>query len=338
LPASNVSMSDETLRGLVYREPHRRPSGALCTLGLLLAAAALAPAARAADCPDADPEALRWLDRMSRSSHYSVYHGVVTLQRGDDMQVMQISHSIDGTASTEQLTKLTGQGARVVREGHPLACVHPGHRLLQLGADLDAGDCGVAVYYRFKVLPGERIAGRSAVRLRLEPRDMYRYGYLLELDRETGLLLRSSTLGRGDQILERFQFANLSYGEPIPSSGDDIELVHEAVHPAEPSPVLTADIDTDWIVDWLPKGFAPTEDRISRDDRRTFTDGLAAFSVFLEPLSREIRPGEGVVREGSTTSYTRGLELSGRPVLVTVIGEIPVNTARMVADSVRWGQ
>ena len=29
------------------------------------------------------------------------------------------------------------------------------------------------------------------------------------------------------------------------------------------------------------------------------------------------------------------MHLADRPVLVTVIGEVPVNTARMVADSIR---
>ena len=72
--------------------------------------------------------------------------------------------------------------------------------------------------------------------------------------------------------------------------------------------------------------------------RRTYTDGLAVFSVFLEELGREIRPGEGVVRSGGTTSYTRGMDLTGQPVLITVIGEVPVNTARMVADSVAWAK
>ena len=45
-----------------------------------------------------------------------------------------------------------------------------------------------------------------------------------------------------------------------------------------------------------------------------------------------------MVRDGSTVSYTRGMQLEGRPVLVTVIGEVPINTARMVADSVRWAR
>jgi sigma-E factor negative regulatory protein RseB len=69
--------------------------------------------------------------------------------------------------------------------------------------------------------------------------------------------------------------------------------------------------------------------------RKSYTDGLASFSVFLEPLSAAIKPGEGVQRAGSTVAYTRGRVLQQRPMLVTVLGEIPTNTARMVADSVR---
>jgi sigma-E factor negative regulatory protein RseB len=41
-----------------------------------------------------------------------------------------------------------------------------------------------------------------------------------------------------------------------------------------------------------------------------------------------------VARNGSTISYTRGMRLPGQPLLVTVLGEVPVNTARMVADSI----
>ena len=56
----------------------------------------------------------------------------------------------------------------------------------------------------------------------------------------------------------------------------------------------------------------------------------------MEELENEIRPREGLVKKGGTTTYTRGLRLEDQPVLVTVIGEVPVNTARMVADSIAW--
>jgi len=86
----------------------------------------------------------------------------------------------------------------------------------------------------------------------------------------------------------------------------------------------------------VPQGFTATDTAADNAGRRTYTDGLAVFSVFLEELGRDIRPGEGVVRSGGTTSYTRGMGITGQSVLVTVIGEVPVNTARMVADSVEW--
>ena len=82
-------------------------------LVLLSAALALPVGASASGCPGADSAALNWLDKMSRSLYQVSYHGVVTLQRGDDMQVMQVSHAVDGENSSARLTQLTGQGAQV---------------------------------------------------------------------------------------------------------------------------------------------------------------------------------------------------------------------------------
>ncbi|MEP1470270.1 MAG: MucB/RseB C-terminal domain-containing protein [Halieaceae bacterium] len=307
------------------------------TLALLaLGAAAQAIAAQSvvdAGCPAADAEALAWLDKMSRSSHEVDYRGVVTFQRGDDMQVMQIAHSVAGGSTSEQMTRLTGQGAQVERADHPLECLHPGHKLLQVGNNLQSGGCGIAQHYRFGVAEGERVAGRDAVRIMVEPRDMYRYGYVMELDRETALLLKTSTIGRGAKVLERFQFADLAYGQKDQSSAE-VATVHRATHPNPGEAPAGQSVGLDWSPHWLPSGFTLTDAAAQGDRRRTYTDGLAAFSVFLEPLRGDIQPGEGMARQGSTTSYTRGMAVDGRPVLITVIGEVPVNTARMVADSV----
>ncbi|TDG12006.1 negative regulator for alginate biosynthesis [Seongchinamella unica] len=318
--------------------------------GLAVALFATTPVV-AADCPGADAEAINWLDKMARSVHEVSYHGVVTFQRGgEDMQVMQVSHSVEDGTTSESLIQLTGQGAKVVRSDHPLECLHPGHKLLRVGEEIKSGECGVAEHYRFSVSDGERVAGRKAVRIVVAPADMYRYGYVLELDKRTGLLLKTATIGRGNKVLERFQFADLSYRGRNPD-GAEVNLVHEASHPmpeklslgepprASHEPAIgpgTRVLQQGWVVNWLPRGFTATDSQPHNTGRKTFTDGLAVFSVFLEQLDREIRPGEGVVNEGSTTAYSRGMSLSGNPVLVTVVGEVPVNTARMVADSVSW--
>ncbi len=262
------------------RHPLRSLASRALVPALFCAAAWPALAAPDIACPEADAEALGWLDRMSRSLHEVNYHGVVTLQRGDDLQVMQVSHSVTNGSSTERLTQLTGQGAQVERVDHPLECVHPGHKLLQLGADLKAGNCGIALHYRFSVGEGERVAGRQAVRIRIEPRDMYRYGYVMELDRETALLLKTQTLGRGDAVLERFQFANLSFQDQSPD-GADVEVIHEALHPHPMTQTTGPTASNPWRVAWVPSGFTATDDPPPNSGRRTYTDGLAVFSVFL---------------------------------------------------------
>jgi sigma-E factor negative regulatory protein RseB len=291
----------------------------------------------AAECPEDDELALKWLNKMSRSAREVSYQGVVTLQRGHEMQVLQVSHSVDQGRSSEVLTELTGQGAQVERASHPLDCIHPGAQLLRAIAEDGSEHCDLAARYQFSVADGERVAGRNAVRIKIEPRDMYRFGYVLALDRETGLLLKAQTMNHGRKTLETMQFAHLSYNDPVPvASAEDV--IHDAHHHESESLSTSDAVAHAWSVGWLPRGFMATDSPLGTGGRRTYTDGLAVFSIFLEDLDNEIRPGEGLVKKGATTTYTRGMPLAGRPVLVTVIGEVPVNTARMVADSVRWVQ
>jgi sigma-E factor negative regulatory protein RseB len=305
-------------------------------LVVLLSLFAAAGAAAAA-CPEADTVALEWLDKMSRSMRQVSYQGVVTLQRDDEMQVVQVSHPVDHGSSSERLTELTGQGAQVERGPHPLNCIHPGDQLLRLGTLLQEDYCGIAGQYRFRISDGERVAGRNAVRIDIEPRDMYRFGYVMALDRETGLLLKTQTISHGHKALETIQFAHITYTADLPAA-TEVDVFHEAQHPHPQSPVANSAVARAWNLRWLPRGFAATDSSLGIPGRRTYTDGLAVFSVFLEDLDRQIHPGEGLVREGGTTIYTRGMLIAGQPVLVTVIGEVPVNTARMVADSVDWVQ
>lgn len=305
-------------------ELHFRP---LCLSLLLLAL----PVASEEQCEPLDPEIHQLLEAMSSNAQRIDYAGVVTLQRGSDMQIVELSHRVvDGTAD-EELLRLTGQDVRVARSGHPTGCEHPGHELLRQAMASADSVCGLSRIYRFQLASGDRIAGRQALRLRVEPRDMYRFGYVFELDRDTALLLKSTTLAADQRVLEQFQFASLDMQS---KSSPDTVLEHRAAHP---HPQEVGDLRTGpaWDIAWLPYGFTSTDSAPLESLRKTYTDGFASFSVFLEPLGSAMKPGEGVERQGSTVAYTRGVILERTPVLVTVLGEIPTNTARMVADSVR---
>ncbi len=307
---------------------------------LILVAWAGQVVAAGPECSAGDEAALRWLDRMSHSLRETSYKGVFTYQHGTTMQAMRITHSVKGNVETEEVTGLSGTGARVVRTQHPLDCIHPGHRLVRMGnyyANAEGG-CGLAAYYRLKMGGVKRVAGRKAVVIHVLPRDMYRYGYQMALDAETGLLLKTQTIAQDGKILERFQFADLEIGD-VEMDGTRVDVIHHAAHShgAQLSMLENADADS-WNVNWLPKGFMLTDGSGDSDQDKTFTDGLAVFSVFLEPAPGLTEIGSGRARQGGTTAYTTGMIISGRPALVTVLGEVPINTARMVADSVNWVQ
>lgn len=299
--------------------------------------AATGPAALAQGCPEPDPEAMALLEALAGQAEGVSYEGVLTLQRGNSLRMMALRHGVEDARVSEDLTLLTGQEAQVVRGDHPLDCEHPGHRLLRAAAALEQGDCGLAGHYRITTAPGERVAGRRAVRLLLQPRDMYRYGYVFELDRESAVLLKGTIVGAGGRPLEQFQFASVTVGAGAPAASERpaAAVVHRAAHPHPSTPQTGPEAGLGWVPGWLPAGFVATDSAGAHSVRRSYTDGMATFSVFVERLGEPLRPGEGVVREGSTVSYTRGLTLGAEPVLITVLGEIPVNTARMVADAVQ---
>lgn len=290
-------------------------------------------------CSGLDPTIQALLESMSSSALTIDYRGVVTLQRGGDMQILEMSHRVVNGAQTETVTRLTGQDASVRRTRRSGNCIGSANDPLGSGQCAVSSVCELADVYRFRVSKGEMVAGRDAIRLRAEPLDMYRFGYVFELDRETALTLKSTTLSADQRVLEQFQFASLqmvarSSDSPNAGQGASRQSATEPMDASSDAPMPNR-MGPKWEPSWVPEGFAATSETPMESQRKSYTDGLSSFSVFIEPLTVPINPGEGVEREGSTVAYTRCIEANQNPVLVTVVGEIPTNTARMVADSVR---
>ena len=245
------------------------------------------------------------------------------------LQPLRISHYVTDGRETGLLTRLSGSAGSVVREGHPRGGIHPGGQSTPVSTGRGADPCGLGRYYRLQFRHTSREAGRDARWLQVSPRDRYRYGYQLALDTETGLLLRSRMLAKDGKVLEHFQFADLQIGRsaavPVASRIDHLITHTKKVAPSERR-------EPPWRVTWVPEGFVAT----GQGRGVAFSDGLAAFSVYLERRRQGLEPGEGRARRGGTTAYTRGVHLAGRPLLITVIGEIPIDTARKVVDSITW--
>jgi len=195
-------------------------------------------------------------------------------------------------------------------------------------------------WYELAVIGKSRVAGREAVIVSLTPRDQHRYGFELHLDKETGLPLKSLLLNDKGQLLERFQFTRLDTSE-IPSDKDlqansDCKTV--TLDSDKASAVKTAQV---WRSDWLPPGFELTSSSSHKDpETKTqvnslmYDDGLARFSVFLEPLNGATVT-DTRTQLGPTVAVSRRLTTPQGEMMVTVVGEIPIGTAERIALSMR---
>jgi sigma-E factor negative regulatory protein RseB len=173
------------------------------------------------------------------------------------------------------------------------------------------------------------------VEIAVKPLDTHRFGHHFALDEQTGLLLRAKLYGPKNQVLERFQFVDIQVGHDI--SRDVFEGNHdyyEAGHGnTETAPLVFAD-ERLWRPNWMPGGFGAAQKQANMD-MMSFTDGLAVFSIFVEALADEQPLSvQGTASKGATVAYSRAILLNGQPHRVTVVGEIPVATAKRIADNV----
>ena len=95
-------------------------------------------------------------------------------------------------------------------------------------------------------------------------------------------------------------------------------------------------MDTGWTVAKPPAGFQKVAElkrtlpgRDKPVSQLVFTDGVASLSVFVEPAVSK-RAMESSSEDGTTAFYARPMGEQ----MVTVLGEVPLATAQLVAKSV----
>jgi negative regulator of sigma E activity len=144
-------------------------------------------------------------------------------------------------------------------------------------------------------------------------------GYRLALDDASGLILKSESFSEDGTLLERHEYASLT----VTPKDENSE--------AEGPTLLMQHLD----IVGLPFGYKASLARGFEEKALFVSDGIAAATVVFEPLPDDLLPGEGAVRHGATLTYSRGSVVSGTGVLVTVIGEVPLPAARLIAEAVR---
>lgn len=318
-----------------------RPGRSRWLMGLL--AMVLAVSGQAADRPQT---AEGWLEQLGPALNTTSYKGVFVYSRGEQVSSMRIAHRFYQGQVEERLLLLDGDQGEIIRHGSRVFCVLPSHGRIQLDAMIPTGPFVDAFadkmppyqqWYAARMLDDDRVAGHEAVVVALNPKDIHRYRYRLWLEKQSGLLVKSQVLTNDDKILERFQFTMLELTNDIPDSEFRIPA-HEAtrqitISKAEAAPRQVRPRFV-WKLGWRPEGFRSTPAPHAPGSQSVaFSDGLASFSVFVAPVGDMDMP-TGMSRVGATTIFMRKMIAGDQRHLVTVVGEIPPQTAMKVAQSV----
>ncbi len=292
-----------------------------------------------------------WLGRMVEARKNESYSGTFVYSRGDEMSSMRVVHRLKNGMEQERLVALDGEPREIVRNGEYVVCIFPGNEQVELEQALPTSPFATGITgniapltsaYSISVAGAERLAGHEVVKVALMAKDAFRYSYLLWLEKRTGLLVKSMLTGKNGEVLERFQFTELNIGENI-SDKEFVELIPEKQgqqHGGSAETVETP-IPHAWEPGWLPEGFSPApyvsktnHVMPERSRSRVYTDGLTLFSVFVEPLADAGMP-EGASKMGATSAYSRYLDIENQRYVVTVVGEVPIETVKKVADNMQ---
>lgn len=286
-------------------------------------------------------EAQDWLNRLSQAEQQQSFQGTFVYERNGSFSTHNIWHRVQDGKVRERLLQLDGSAQEVMRIDGKTQCVS-GTLIAGLGNTPDGAARALDPqklknWYDLAVIGKSRVAGRQAVIVALTPKDQHRYGFELHLDKETGLPLKSLLLSDKGQLLERFQFTRLNIDEPTDA---DLQASGECKAVAQ-DPGKAATVKTAWHSDWLPPGFELTSSTARKDpdtkiqvSSLMYDDGLARFSVFLEPLNGATAT-DTRTQLGPTAAVSRRLTTPQGEMMVTVVGEIPIGTAERIALSMR---
>jgi sigma-E factor negative regulatory protein RseB len=314
----------------------------LCVLPACAVAEDEAPPPAASE-PQAEPEPepVDWLERIAASSQRLNYVGIFSYQAGRRFETSRIVHRFANGEESERLEVLDGSPREVIRQGGEVRWMLPAQRTVIVShvsnhssfpGKLPNSYAELARNYHIRKGEPGRIAGHEAQQVMLEPRDELRFGHILWVEVQNGLLLKSQAVDAKGEVVEQFAFSDIRIGVEI----TDDQLAAQA-SPGEDWRVIDAGNDeTEPLAEehWRLKEPLPGFELVSRAYRHggtehmVFSDGLASISIFVEPVAEGAEVRGGFSGGGAVNAF----ECIVDGQRVTVLGEVPPRAVQHLSE------
>ena len=289
------------------------------------------------------PESLAWLRKIQDATRNLSYTGTFVYQHGGRTETSRITRL--ASADTERLEVLDGMPRELVRTKDTVRCYLPESKVVKVErrtadrsfpALLPERLGAIAQHYDISLGETLRVGGFDCQAVVLTPKDNLRYGYRLYADTSTGMLVRAVTVDAAGNQIEQFKFTQLDFRRVTP------EMVRSR-HAAASWRVEDTQAVPARLAGWSLSAELPGFHKIVELTRRmgesrpvgqvVYSDGLAAVSVFIEPLQARREPARtGLASFGAIHFYTR--EVANH--MVTVVGEAPAASVQRIANAVEY--
>ena len=320
-----------------------RFSAAASGLMLLLAATAGAASQNAQD----------WLREMSQATQDLTYRGTFVYLHNGRLEAVRIIHRAAEGDEQERMIALTGEAREVIRDNERVTCILPKSKAVMVGRSIPRKPFPSALprdlhaltdNYEFLAMGEDRVSGLPSRIVLIRPRDAFRYGYRLWLDRDNSLLLKSDLIDAEGRAVEQMMFTDMQVLDEV--SAEELEPALEGedytvIGHADRNAAIDEDaapIESDWAVADLPAGFMVTHhNRHSMPsangevEHLVLSDGLATVSVYIEPQRPEREGLAGL----SSMGAVHALGVRRGDYQITVVGEVPRLTVERIEQSVQ---
>jgi sigma-E factor negative regulatory protein RseB len=300
--------------------------------------------------PAPESTAIALLERMHSAAYNTSFSGTFVHQQDSILQTSRIVQSRDTRGSVTRVQSMEGHRQEVIRTSSETRVFMPDRQMIKVDqtgqprAAFPAVLVGPipAVLRNYDVVRGEvmRIADVEAVEYLLKPRNESRWPVRIWVDRRTYLVVKCQKLDARGQALEQAAFTELAFPAKLSVSvastypGSRDWAVHDAsLLPVNPAPSLKFKADTLRGFELLGVYQRSSGSGEMFDTRRyVYSDGVAAVSVFIQPLSTAGALTERVRRKGALSVISREIQ----DAWVTVIGDIPPEALRQFANTIEW--
>lgn len=293
--------------------------------------------ARAAD-------ALEMLKAANEAAGKLDYTGTYFYHHGEHSEVLRVAHRVDRRGEMHKIEVLDGPHREFLRINDEVYCHMSDGKTVRIDrnavqrffpAVVPEDTVNLTRYYIPKLGGIEKVAGRVCQVIILEPRDQYRYPYMIWLDKQTLLPLKTRTVDNNGTPVSMYVFSEIEIGSKPDKAIFDVRMAGKRIQAAS-----LANIPKDeggWSVN-PPPGYIgiltamrPLHGKKTPVLHRVYSDGISNLSVFIEPIIEGRTYLDGLSTESAINVYARRVA----DHRVTAMGEVPAAALLETANSVQ---